>query len=110
MTLDRFDPGRDQAGASGRVPSALLPGDVLVPCLFSTQTETTSGAVIQSEAELHHCFKVSLTLLGFFFSRVQNLVLRVFHEHSWTLFFRSETASDSLVSLFELLNEAQRTS
>uniref|UniRef100_A0A3Q0SV81 STIL N-terminal domain-containing protein n=1 Tax=Amphilophus citrinellus TaxID=61819 RepID=A0A3Q0SV81_AMPCI len=42
ITLDRFDPGRDQAGASGRVPSALLPGDVLVPCLFSTQTETLS--------------------------------------------------------------------
>ncbi|KAJ4943385.1 hypothetical protein JOQ06_005887, partial [Pogonophryne albipinna] len=51
VTLDRFDPGRDQ----GRVPSALLPGDVLVPCLFSTQ-EGASDAV-QSEAELHHCFK-----------------------------------------------------
>ncbi|XP_038556119.1 SCL-interrupting locus protein homolog [Micropterus salmoides] len=58
VTLDRFDPGRDQAGASGRVPSALLPGDVLVPCLFSSQTETTPDAVVQSEAELHHCFKV----------------------------------------------------
>ncbi|KAM9358448.1 SCL-interrupting locus protein homolog [Symphorus nematophorus] len=58
VTLDRFDPGRDQAGASGRVPSALLPGDVLVPCLFSTQTETSPDAVVQSEAELHHCFKV----------------------------------------------------
>uniref|UniRef100_A0A3Q3CGZ0 STIL centriolar assembly protein n=1 Tax=Haplochromis burtoni TaxID=8153 RepID=A0A3Q3CGZ0_HAPBU len=54
ITLDRFDPGRDQAGASGQVPSAPLPGDVLVPCLFSSQTET----VVQSEAELHHCFKV----------------------------------------------------
>lgn len=61
MTLDRFDPGRDQAGAPGRVPSALLPGDVLVPCLFSTQTETSSDAVVQSEEELHHCFKVSVT-------------------------------------------------
>uniref|UniRef100_A0A3B4FBJ0 STIL centriolar assembly protein n=1 Tax=Pundamilia nyererei TaxID=303518 RepID=A0A3B4FBJ0_9CICH len=54
ITLDRFDPGRDQAGASGQVPSAPLPGDVLVPCLFSSQTET----VVQSETELHHCFKV----------------------------------------------------
>ncbi|TDH09026.1 hypothetical protein EPR50_G00103900 [Perca flavescens] len=56
VTLDRFDPGRDQPGASGRVPTALLPGDVLVPCLFSS--ETSSDAVVQSEAELHHCFKV----------------------------------------------------
>lgn len=58
VTLDRFDPGRDQAGASGRVPSALLPGDVLVPFLFSTQDDTSCDAVVQSEAELHHCFKV----------------------------------------------------
>uniref|UniRef100_A0A7N8XU98 STIL centriolar assembly protein n=1 Tax=Mastacembelus armatus TaxID=205130 RepID=A0A7N8XU98_9TELE len=63
VTLDRFDPGRDQAGSSSRVPSALLPGDILVPCLFSTQTEAMSDAVVQSEAELHHCFKVSLTLV-----------------------------------------------
>uniref|UniRef100_A0A3B4UTM4 STIL centriolar assembly protein n=1 Tax=Seriola dumerili TaxID=41447 RepID=A0A3B4UTM4_SERDU len=58
VTLDRFDPGRDQTGSLGRVPSALLPGDILVPCLFSTHTETTPDAVVQSEAELHHCFKV----------------------------------------------------
>ncbi|XP_075935158.1 SCL-interrupting locus protein homolog isoform X1 [Anarhichas minor] len=54
VTLDRFDPGRDQTGSSIRVPSPLLPGDVLVPCWFSTQNET----VVQSEAELHRCFKV----------------------------------------------------
>ncbi|KAG7218888.1 hypothetical protein INR49_019474 [Caranx melampygus] len=58
VTLDRFDPGRDQSGSSGRVPSALLPGDILVPCLFSTQTETAPEAAVQSEAELHHSFKV----------------------------------------------------
>uniref|UniRef100_A0A8C9ZKG3 STIL N-terminal domain-containing protein n=1 Tax=Sander lucioperca TaxID=283035 RepID=A0A8C9ZKG3_SANLU len=58
VTLDRFDPGRDQPGAAGRVPTALLPGDVLVPCLFSAETVTSSDAVVQSEAELHHCFKV----------------------------------------------------
>ncbi|MEQ2280728.1 hypothetical protein AMECASPLE_022912 [Ameca splendens] len=57
VTLDRFDPGRDQAGTTDRVPSALLPGDVQVPCLFSPQSETTPDCVVQSEAELHHCFK-----------------------------------------------------
>ncbi|XP_069578515.1 SCL-interrupting locus protein homolog isoform X2 [Brachyistius frenatus] len=57
VTLDRFDPGRDRGGASGRVPSALLPGDILVPCLFSNQTEAASDGVVQSEAELHHCFQ-----------------------------------------------------
>ncbi|KAK2908247.1 SCL-interrupting locus protein homolog isoform X1 [Channa argus] len=58
VTLDRFDPGREQTGSSGRVPSALVPGDILVPCLFSTQTETTFDPVLQSEAELLQCFKV----------------------------------------------------
>nr|XP_046246656.1 antithrombin-III isoform X1 [Scatophagus argus]XP_046246657.1 antithrombin-III isoform X1 [Scatophagus argus] len=57
VTLDRFDPGRDKPGASGRIPSALLPGDILVPCLFSTQAEMPTDAV-QSEAEMHHCFKM----------------------------------------------------
>uniref|UniRef100_A0A3P8U0T1 STIL centriolar assembly protein n=1 Tax=Amphiprion percula TaxID=161767 RepID=A0A3P8U0T1_AMPPE len=71
VTLDRFDPGRDQAGASGRIPSALLPGDVLVPCLFSTETEMMPDAVVQSEAELHHCFK----LLQHFVSSRQTLDL-----------------------------------
>ncbi|KAM6922025.1 SCL-interrupting locus protein homolog [Xenentodon cancila] len=57
VTLDRFDPGREQVGSSGRVPSALLPGDALVPCLFSSQPEVAPEAVVQSEAELHQCFK-----------------------------------------------------
>ncbi|XP_029356427.1 SCL-interrupting locus protein homolog [Echeneis naucrates] len=57
ITLDRFDPGRDQTRSSGRVPTALLPGDILVPCLFSTQAETSPDTVVHSEAELHYCFK-----------------------------------------------------
>ncbi|XP_026198830.1 SCL-interrupting locus protein homolog isoform X2 [Anabas testudineus] len=56
ITLDRFDLGREQT--TGRVPSALLPGDVLVPCLFSSQSESVSDSFVQSEAELHHHFKV----------------------------------------------------
>lgn len=58
MTLDRFDPGRDQPGSLGRVPSTMLPGDVVVPCLFVTLGDA-SEAVVQTESELHHCFKVS---------------------------------------------------
>ncbi|CAB1421937.1 unnamed protein product [Pleuronectes platessa] len=57
VTLNRFDPGRDQVGSAARLPTALLPGDVLVPCLFSTQTETSPVTVIQSEAEIHHSIK-----------------------------------------------------
>ncbi|CAF90489.1 unnamed protein product, partial [Tetraodon nigroviridis] len=56
VTLDRFDPGRDQPGLSGRVPCTVLPGDAVVPCLLVTHGDT-SDAVVQSESELHHCFK-----------------------------------------------------
>ncbi|XP_053369800.1 SCL-interrupting locus protein homolog [Clarias gariepinus] len=37
ITLDRFDPGREQADGVTKSPTALLPGDVLVPCLFDAQ-------------------------------------------------------------------------
>lgn len=57
LTLDRFDPGRDQNGA--RVPSAVLPGDVLVPCVFTS--DSFSEPVIQSQSELLQTFKVSVT-------------------------------------------------
>ncbi|XP_061663994.1 SCL-interrupting locus protein homolog [Syngnathoides biaculeatus] len=55
VTLDRFDPGREQAGASGRVPAAPLPGGVLVPCLISNQRasdDDDNDDVVPSEAEL----------------------------------------------------------
>ncbi|XP_004068308.1 SCL-interrupting locus protein isoform X1 [Oryzias latipes] len=58
VTLDRFDPGRDQGGGSGPVPSTVLPGDVAVPCLFSDRPEPMPEAVIHSETEFHQCFKV----------------------------------------------------
>ncbi|KAM9762718.1 SCL-interrupting locus protein homolog isoform 2-T2 [Menidia menidia] len=58
VTLDRFDPGRDQAGSPGRVPSTLVPGDVLVSCLFYAQSELKPDYAVQPEAELHQCFKL----------------------------------------------------
>lgn len=59
VTLDRFDPGRDQSGSSVRVPCAMLPGDVLVPCLYLTRSDSSDA--VQSESDLHQCFKVSYT-------------------------------------------------
>ncbi|XP_076847805.1 SCL-interrupting locus protein homolog isoform X2 [Brachyhypopomus gauderio] len=56
LTLDRFDPGREQPGLSGRVPTALLPGDVLVPCLFEGQHAT--DVTVYSAADYETSFKL----------------------------------------------------
>uniref|UniRef100_A0A672IP00 STIL N-terminal domain-containing protein n=1 Tax=Salarias fasciatus TaxID=181472 RepID=A0A672IP00_SALFA len=65
LTLDRFDPGRDQAGSSVRVPSALLPGDVLVPCWFSFQTigcEMTPHVSVLQALQQFLCSRQTLDL------------------------------------------------
>lgn len=57
ITLDRFDPGREQPDGSAKTPTALLPGDVLVPCLFDTQHVPDS--TVYSAHDLDVTFKVS---------------------------------------------------
>ncbi|XP_067270895.1 SCL-interrupting locus protein homolog [Pseudorasbora parva] len=56
ITLDRFDPGRAQTGCPGKAPTALLPGDVLVPCVFEAQHIT--GSTVHSGEDLNISFKM----------------------------------------------------
>ncbi|XP_047666344.1 SCL-interrupting locus protein homolog [Tachysurus fulvidraco] len=56
ITLDRFDPGREQPDGSTKSPTALLPGDVLVPCLFNTQHVPDS--TVYSAHDLDITFKM----------------------------------------------------
>lgn len=57
ITLDRFDPGREQADGVTKSPTALLPGDVLVPCLFDAQH--VPDTTVFSAQDLDITFKVS---------------------------------------------------
>ncbi|XP_038048500.1 SCL-interrupting locus protein homolog isoform X1 [Patiria miniata] len=42
ITVDRFDPGRDVPGRSGRMPTARLPGDHVIPLTMSVNEEATA--------------------------------------------------------------------
>ncbi|NP_775351.2 SCL-interrupting locus protein homolog [Danio rerio] len=56
ITLDRFDPGREQTGCLGKAPTALLPGDILVPCVFEAQHAASS--TVHSSEDLNISFKM----------------------------------------------------
>ncbi|KAI7790934.1 SCL-interrupting locus protein homolog [Triplophysa rosa] len=56
ITLDRFDPGREQTGCPGKAPTALLPGDTLVPCVFESQHAT--GRTVHSGEDFNITFKM----------------------------------------------------
>ncbi|XP_056304333.1 SCL-interrupting locus protein homolog [Danio aesculapii] len=56
ITLDRFDPGREQTGCLGKTPTALLPGDILVPCVFEAQRAI--GSTVHSSEDLNISFKM----------------------------------------------------
>ncbi|XP_062479022.1 SCL-interrupting locus protein isoform X1 [Pezoporus occidentalis] len=57
VTIDRFDPGREVAGGSGKIPTASLPGDFLIPC-------TVNAWGPSSDIIVHGAEDISLALQG----------------------------------------------
>ncbi|KAM5148399.1 SCL-interrupting locus protein [Mantella aurantiaca] len=56
LTIDRFDPGREKAGIVGKVPSALLPGDFMIPCSI-TSREPSEKVTLHTPEEFASSFK-----------------------------------------------------
>ncbi|CAJ0953935.1 unnamed protein product [Ranitomeya imitator] len=56
LTIYRFDPGREKSGVEGKVPSALLPGDIAIPCTVCLQ-DTTGGAALHTPEDFTAAFK-----------------------------------------------------
>ncbi|XP_059677662.1 SCL-interrupting locus protein [Gavia stellata] len=57
LTIDRFDPGREVAGGSGKIPTASLPGDFLIPCTVNAWGSSSDNIIVHSAEDISLAFK-----------------------------------------------------
>ncbi|KAM9238683.1 SCL-interrupting locus protein [Leptosomus discolor] len=57
LTIDRFDPGREVAGGSGKIPTASLPGDFLIPCTVNAWGPSSDNIIVHSAEDISLAFK-----------------------------------------------------
>ncbi|NXM90012.1 STIL protein, partial [Oenanthe oenanthe] len=57
LTIDRFDPGREVAGGSGKIPTASLPGDFLIPCTINAWGPCSENIIVHSVEDITLAFK-----------------------------------------------------
>ncbi|XP_009978239.1 PREDICTED: SCL-interrupting locus protein [Tauraco erythrolophus] len=57
LTIDRFDPGREVAGGSGKIPTACLPGDFLIPCTVNAWGPSSDNIIVHSAEDISLAFK-----------------------------------------------------
>ncbi|XP_030311097.1 SCL-interrupting locus protein [Calypte anna] len=57
LTIDRFDPGREVPGGSGKIPSAPLPGDFLIPCVINAWGPSADNIIVHSAEDIGLAFK-----------------------------------------------------
>ncbi|NXR93337.1 STIL protein, partial [Hypocryptadius cinnamomeus] len=57
LTVDRFDPGREVAGGSGKIPTASLPGDFLIPCAINAWGPCSDDIIVHSVEDISLAFK-----------------------------------------------------
>ncbi|NXB03743.1 STIL protein, partial [Cnemophilus loriae] len=57
LTIDRFDPGRELAGGLGKIPTASLPGDFLIPCTVNAWGPCSDNIIVHSAEDVSLAFK-----------------------------------------------------
>ncbi|XP_009466577.1 PREDICTED: SCL-interrupting locus protein [Nipponia nippon] len=57
LTIDRFDPGREVAGGSGKIPTASLPGDFLIPCTINAWGPSSDNIIVHNAEDISLAFK-----------------------------------------------------
>ncbi|NXM19567.1 STIL protein, partial [Ploceus nigricollis] len=57
LIIDRFDPGREVAGGSGKIPTASLPGDFLIPCTVNAWGPCSDNIIVHSVEDISLAFK-----------------------------------------------------
>ncbi|XP_021260345.1 SCL-interrupting locus protein isoform X2 [Numida meleagris] len=57
LTIDRFDPGREVASGSGKVPTASLPGDFLITCTVNAWGPPSDSIIVHSAEDISLAFK-----------------------------------------------------
>ncbi|XP_061488909.1 SCL-interrupting locus protein [Rhineura floridana] len=58
LTIDRFDPGREVTNGFGKVPTAPLPGDFLIPCTFSAWGSSSGDVIVHNSEDFSLAFKI----------------------------------------------------
>ncbi|XP_065409855.1 SCL-interrupting locus protein isoform X3 [Chrysemys picta bellii] len=57
LTIDRFDPGREVTDGSGKVPTAPLPGDFLIPCTINAWGSSSGDIIVHNSEDFNLAFK-----------------------------------------------------
>ncbi|XP_062995222.1 SCL-interrupting locus protein [Elgaria multicarinata webbii] len=58
LTIDRFDPGREVTGGLGKIPTAPLPGDFLIPCTISASGFSAGDVIVHNSEDFNLAFQI----------------------------------------------------
>ncbi|XP_070601922.1 SCL-interrupting locus protein isoform X1 [Erythrolamprus reginae] len=58
LTVDRFDPGREEPNGLGKIPTAPLPGDFFIPCRIGAWECSSNDTIVHTFEDFNLAFKI----------------------------------------------------